>query len=422
MKAERRKDSSPKQGIRGEIILLCAVVLLAVLFTVGLRRRGAEPTPTTEAPELAVTGADNPAPSSEVSRPNPRPGLPTPANVRLPPATPYARQLVNAVSRLDRTGAPLAFEEANEWKNSMERLVQQGPAGISAIMEFLEKRTDVAFGREGRALVGFESARAALFDALVQIGGAEGLSATLQVIHSTGDPLEVALLAQNLEKLAPDVYRAEALNAARKVLGMASSGKAPSSTDVAPLFEVFQHYGGSEVVADLEQARQHWEYYSVMTLAQLPEGAGIPSLIQIVQANSDGTMTALELLAQLSGRYAEARSALLEMTRRNGISSAWPHLVTALAGNEYYFQNSAFVGQQGRAHPDNVSIAHIKSGNQTFYSAFSRGSLTPEQLKEQIAFIDELRSVTSDPVGLEALQQSMDLLLTRQPMMAAASP
>src|SRR5262245_25362940 len=158
------------------------------------------------------------------------------------------------------------------------------------------------------------------------------------------------------------------------------------------------------------------------SLADLPDAAGVPSLIQIVQANSEGTMTALELLAQLSGRYPDVRSLLLEMARKNTLSSAWPHLVTALAGNEYQFQDSAFAGPEGRAHPDNVSIAHIKSGNQTICSAFNRGSLTPEQFKERMAFIDELRSVTPDPAGLEALQQSMDLLLSRQPLVAAASP
>ena len=278
------------------------------------------------------------------------------------------------------------------------------------------------FGSEGRWLLGFDSARAALFDALVQIGGAEGLSATLQVLHHTGDPREVALLAQNLEKLAPEQYRTEAVNAAREVLVMAGTGKL-AGADVAPLFEVFQHYGGSEVVADLEQARMRWEYYSAITLAQLPDGVGIPSLIQIVLANGHEATTALQLLAQLSGRQAEARSELLGMARRNGISSvAWPYLVSALAGNEYCFQNSAFVGPEGRAHPDNISIAHINSGNQTFYSAFSRGSLTPEQLNQRISFIDELLAITSDPAALQALRQAMDLLLTRQPLMAAASP
>jgi hypothetical protein len=289
-------------------------------------------------------------------------------------------------------------------------------------MEFLEKNTDMAFGSEGKRLVGFDSARAALMDALVQIGGAEGLSATLQLLHHTGDPREVALLAQNLEKLAPEKYRTEAVNAAREVLALAGTGKL-GGADVAPLFEVMQHYGGPDVVADLEQARRQWDYYSAITLAQLPDGAGIPSLIQIAQANSDGATLALQLLAQLSGN-AEARSALLEMARRDGgISSvAWPFLVSALAGNEYCLQNSAFVGPEGRAHPDNVSMADVKSGNQSFYSAFSRGSLTPEQINQRLSFIDELRAITAAPAGLQALRQAADLLLTRQPVVAAATP
>jgi hypothetical protein len=95
-------------------------------------------------------------------------------------------------------------------------------------------------------------------------------------------------------------------------------------------------------------------------------------------------------------------------------------LTTALAGNEYHFQNSGFFGE--RAHPGNVSIAHVSAGNQSFYSAFNPGTLTPEQFKSRIDFVDQLRAVTSQPAALQALQQAADLLVRRLPKVAAVSP
>src|SRR5947209_8546404 len=81
------------------------------------------------------------------------------------------------------------------------------------------------------------AARAAMFHALVQIGGAEGLAGTLQTLQTTADPREIAVLAQNLEKLAPGLHRQEAIEASRDALAMAALGKLEGA-DVAPLFEV----------------------------------------------------------------------------------------------------------------------------------------------------------------------------------------
>jgi hypothetical protein len=131
--------------------------------------------------------------------------------------------LVKALSRLDRANVPLTPEEAEQWKTNLTQLIQQGADGAAAIAEFLQSNTDVRLGRAGLDLLGVDSLREALFNALVHIGGPEAISATRQALQTSADPREVAVLARNLAKLAPEEYRQDALSAAREVLTIAGS-------------------------------------------------------------------------------------------------------------------------------------------------------------------------------------------------------
>src|SRR2546421_5511118 len=242
----------------------------------------------------------------------------------LPEPTPYSRQLVSTLCRLDHP--PQTPEQVAEWNLNFQHLVAQGPRSVGAILEFLQKNADLDLGPE----TGFASVRAAMFEALVQIGGAEGVAGTLQVLLRTADPREIAVLAQNLEKLAPGEHRQEAIEAARDALAMAANGQLEGA-DVAPLFEVLRSYGDTSVVSDLMQAAKQWNYYSAIALAQLPDGAGIPTLIEMAPAPSSGRVNALEMLTQMSAQYPEARAALVEQARANKISpNMWPYLTPLL--------------------------------------------------------------------------------------------
>lgn len=420
MKAELRKSNSSLRGIRGGIILVCAVVLLAVLFVVGERRPDAGPTPTMparEAPGLASTETGPPALDS-TPPPAGAPVAPAPASIPSLQPTAYARQLVRAISRQDHAGVPLTPEEAEEWKANLDRLTERGADGAAAIAEFLQTNLDVRLGRAGLQWLGVDSVREALFEALVRIGGPEAVSATLQALRTSAEPREIALLAQSLDTLAPQTHRGEALAAARDVLAMAAGGKLPGY-DVAPLFEVIQSYGGVDEVPDLKHAAGTWQYYAAIALAGLPDGVGIPALAEMAEANASGTTIALQLLAQLSGKHDQARTALLEQADRIP-ASAWPFLAAALAGNEYRFQNSAFHDSQRGGQRGNVSAAHVRAGNQTFYNAFIPASLTEEEIQGRIAFVDELRAATAQPTALEALRKAGQLLTARLPNIAAS--
>jgi len=335
------------------------------------------------------------------------------AAAALPQPTPYARQLVKALSWQDRANVLLTAGEAEQWKKNLAELIQLGPDGAAAIAEFLQSNTDVRLGRAGLELLGVDSLREALFNALVNIAGPEAISATLQALQISADPREIALLAGNLDRLAPEMHRQDAVHAAREVLAMAENGRL-SKADVAPLFEVLYHYGGSEVVPDLERACGTWAYYSAVALAKLPDGAGIPSLIQIAEQNGPARTMALQQLAQLSADHESAGAAFANQIQSGRIAEqAWPFLVSALAGNECFFENTGFAGPEGSAPPGNVSAAHVRSGNQTFYSAFKPGSLSQDKINQRLQFLEQLRAVTDQPAARQALQQAAELLMFR---------
>ena len=61
-------------------------------------------------------------------------------------------------------------------------------------------------------------------------------------------------------------------------------------------------------------------------------------------------------------------------------------------------------------------------GNQYFYTAPAVEVLTTEQINERMALIDELQTVTSDPAARNALDQSRELLRSRQPQTVVVFP
>src|SRR5438094_4370529 len=301
--------------VRRRILLSALVAGAAICAAWMLLDRGSAPKTAVKIapPARRVESAATPLRTPHSALPTPSaaaasvdPAHATGTAAPLPEPTPYSRQLVATLCPLDQSAIPQSEEQTAQWKQNFHQLIAQGPSGVAAIREFLQKNVDLDFG-PGSGL-GYASARAAMFDALVQIGGAEGVAGTLQVLQNTADPREIAALAQNLEKLAPGEHRQEAIEAAREALAMAASGKLEGA-DVAPLFEVLHSYGDTSVLTDLMQAAKQWNYYSAIALAQLPDGAGIPSLIEMAQGKSGGSLNALEMLTQLSAQYPEARAA-----------------------------------------------------------------------------------------------------------------
>ncbi len=341
-----------------------------------------------------------------------------------PEPTPRMRRFVEVLASPVPAGGFMTETEAAAWRKNLEQLVQQGANAVPAIREFLAKNTDFDFGDTGKQALGYASARGALIDALGQIGGPLAVAALSEVLQSTADPQEIALLAQNLEKLEPGLHQQAALDAARQTLAMAGEGKLPDR-DVAPLFELLQQYGGSAAAVDLARDAGYWNFYATMALAQLPDDAGIPSLIELAAgqpgANSGTKAAALQLLTQAAAQSADARTALLELARQNRLSAYdWATLTPMLSGDRIVFQNPAFGNLLGTVSPNDLRSAYMPGSNPRFYTA-PLGALTTEQINQQTALVDDLLSVTTDPAGVQALQKSKALLSNRLVALASST-
>ncbi|PWU19240.1 MAG: hypothetical protein C5B50_07020 [Verrucomicrobia bacterium] len=332
------------------------------------------------------------------------------------------RDLVRNVVNLDALGGVVNEEQATAWKQRLHLLIEQGPGAVSAIREFLSGNSDIDFGSAGKQLLGYPTARAAMIDALGQIGGQSSVDTMTELLGSTADPREIALLAQNLDKLQPGIYQAAALDAARQTLAMAAQGNLPSR-DVAPLFELIQRYGGASAVSDLLQNAGQWNYYAMMTLGQLPDGAGISALTQVASgqagAGSGAKIAALQMVAQAASQSDEARTFLVEQARQGAFSAyLWAALMPILAGDQMTFQNSAFEDPLAKVPSNELRMAHLSIGNQNYLTA-PLGVMTADQAQRQMALIQALSDVTSDPEGRSALQQAKNLLQQRSAQFAA---
>jgi len=412
--AHRNPAETQTPPLRNSIILAIFSVSLGALACIATalwQTRVSKPFPETkpnsEFPPSQTTTPEN---SSVPSRSAADPGLQVSATPETslplfhPEPSAETRQLVTQLLRWDSFGT--STDQAAAWKQNLQELVKQGPAAIPAIQEFLAKYTDYSFGAAGVEALGYRSARTALIDALAQIGGPEAVAALATVLRTTADPQEIAMLAQDLEKLEPAEHRQEAVEAARQTLAILGTRKNEAG-DVAPLFEVLQKFGGSEVAADLQKVASQWNYYATIALAQLPSGAGIPSLLQLAQDPNAGAPVrdaSLQMLAQLSDQSADARAALLELAGSNAISRfTWRMVAPVLAGDQVNLLSSAFDSPHLPPEVNGLRTTST-SDNQHFFAL--PAILTAEQANRRLTLIDELLSATNDPFARQALQES----------------
>lgn len=331
------------------------------------------------------------------------------------PVRPECRQLVTAVTDIRIHGA-LTKEQAEQWRNNLKMLIDQGAASVSAIREFLTNNVDMDFNGTAQTAMGYSSVRNALFDALTQIGGAEAEATLAEVLQTTADPREISMIAQDLGKLNPGAHEGQVLDAARQTLAMSSEGGLPGR-DMAPLFEMFQNLSDYGTVQDLTQNANRWNYYSMMALAQMPNDGGVPTLIQMARgetgAGSSAQMAALQMLCQVAAQSSDARDTLVDLAQNGKISAYnWQTLVSFLAGNRMVFQNSMSDNGLANVNPNDVRKTQVSASNQSYYTA-PLGVMTLDQITQQRAFVDQLLSVTTDPAGVEALQKARAALSQR---------
>src|SRR5260221_234678 len=158
----------------------------------------------------------------------------------------------------------------------------------------------------------------------------------------------------------------------------------------------------------------------MMTLASLPEGAGVPTLVNLIK---DPSMTgsgkanfALQMLAQIAPQYPDAASALIEQARLNQIPDrAWRQIITGLSGDQYQFAKDPTDGSVPARTLSDLKFYHIEYGNQNFYSTPVTMNWQEEEINQRRALIDKLLAVNTNPTAAQALQAARDSLVNPKP-------
>lgn len=316
--------------------------------------------------------------------------------------TEYAGHLIAGLTNVTLIEGRLAPDQVGNVRQDLAALVARGNAALPVIREFLQKNQDVPFGKGSGDTVGASSLRTGLLQAVGQIGGAEAVALSRDVLKTTSDPAEIALISRNLESLAPGQFTTEVMDAARQGLMQGQTNGA----DVGMLVQALASYGGTNVAPELEQMAPKWNYYATMGLAGLPDGQGIPALSRMAADSSETGIGnrdfAFEMLAQISSKYPDASSALVNFARQNQIpDSAWRQIADVLAGVQFQFSRSYPDNMFATVDGDGLRTYRQPNGNQNFISTQVSGDPA-----SRLALIDQLLATTSAPSALDALKQA----------------
>ena len=356
-----------------------------------------EETPEAAAPAAVAPAVAATAPPAQVPR------IETHTDVRV---------LMTALTSPGANG-PMTADDAQKWKESLQQLVRQGASSVAAIQGYLAQNQDINFaGVPGAYQLGYSSLRAGLLNALGQIGGPEATAAMLQTLQTSAFPTDVATLAATLEQQAPGQYDGQVLSAVRAQMSLASQDQL-GGANVGPLFQLLSAAAanGTDVTADLPQYSAKWPYYAAIELSNLPNGAGVSSLVQMAQTDAGGNQSAAtQALAEMAPQNSDALKALVNMAAQGQLSDIeLAQLAPYLGGR---------VNQLGSdPNPPGTSTQglHMASGNQDFSVADLLNSLTPSQITQRLSVIDQLLQAipASDTQGQQALQQQRTALTGR---------
>jgi hypothetical protein len=364
--------------------------------------------PSAKAPSLPIT--------TTTPQPNLSPVPPTNTAVELKPSRPepsaYTKRLMDILSDVDPK-TPMTPEKAAQWKQALQQLAQEGAGALPAIQQFLDRNQDVKLDFGGDTnIIGESTLRTALIKVLDNIGGPEAMAFEAQWMQSTTDPNEIAMLARQLEKQAPEQYRQLALEAAQAALSMAASGKLPDR-DVGPLFSLLQQYGDANSVDYLKSQMGKWKYYGAIALSQLPNGAGVPALTDMVKETEPGPtrnvgfwMLAQDVDSDL------AQSTLLDQAQKSTIPCpTWIEISSILAGNEFHIGSAE---AQKRLPVAGERSWKLNNGNQNFYSTPRTDPYTVDQISRRIAVLQQMIAANKNcPEAVEWLQKALAQLQGR---------
>jgi hypothetical protein len=316
---------------------------------------------------------------------------------------------VTELAGLSQVMGPITPEQAARFKQDLEELVRSGAASIPAIQELLAKNQDFRYAElSGGEQLGYSSLRASLIDALKQIGGPEAHAALLQTLQTTAIAGELLELSKNLDQQAPGQYRDQFLIAAQETLNMAAANQLGTNAEFGPAFRMLQNYGDVAQGGIADSARSDPQnFLSALTLANLPDGQGLPALMQMADNSSpaaSGRAIATEMIGQLAGQYSDAFDALMQLAQNGRISNGvWVQLAPILGGDTY---------QLGSPQSQSASDASRTSPGQGYELVNS--ATTSEDINHRMSMIEQfLGMVASDSSAANALRHELVMLGAR---------
>ncbi len=361
-----------------------------------------------------------------------------------PRSVPLSRpwELDELLARLQNT-KQLTPQGAEDVKGLLRDLRQLGAAAVPAIGDLLRSGFDVDFSRlSGGQQLEEATLRQAMIESLRQIGGEGAIAALLEQLRTTLSPEEIAILARDLEEVAPGRYRDQAVRAANNALQALASTK--DSLELRPLFETLRVLGGMDVVSIVRQfpananrvdylSNQNVtritptvQTYALITLAGLPDGEGIAGLAALA-ADPDvpvqfRTAPPFQMLGQAAASQPQAGETLVGLAQAHEIpDTAWGALADALAGRYLQFpadssgspstpQNEANGG--GAEAPFSRGF-YDDDHNLLYEERLVAPTWSDEQVRRQRLLIDNLLKVTTSPTAVRQLERARAALPNR---------
>ena len=178
--------------------------------------------------------------------------------------------------------------------------------------------------------------------------------------------------------------------------------------DVGAVFGVLQKFGGEDALTDLEKYSEQYQYYAVLALGNMPDGAGLSSLMTMLRdpeaASARGPV--LQMLAQLSLDSPQALNMLLDQARQNQItSSTWVSISQILSGERL---------QMGTPPPDSdARTFHVATGNQNLYMLPGQSEWTPDEINRYKDVLKQLADASPNPTAATSLKTALGTWETR---------
>jgi len=242
---EKQPAASPGP-VRKSVLILTAIIALGAVALIVVASKHAKPgehtsdgagvenKPVSELPDTKPVAESVASPTAPTTAATP---LPDPDRALI------ARQLIKSLSEINLQPGELTPEKADKWKQDLEQLIEQGSATVPPLREFFQSHADMRFDSgSGTNLLGEPSLRIAFMKVLFDVPTPDNVDLQEEVLRTTTDPAEVALLARQMEAQEPGKYRDLIISTAQESLTQAKSGRWPGQ-NTGPLIKILKQYG-----------------------------------------------------------------------------------------------------------------------------------------------------------------------------------